>query len=207
MGYTTLSPEEIKTKVYQETKKQFLLRGINNTELKQIAKTVGIGRTTLYRYFPSRDQLAFMVTCDLVEIFLNSSIAPLIDPKLNGFDKLKKHVDIVIDRIMEHPEVLSYFSEFDQIFAKDYPDFPEAREYDQRMIRSIEAIAEYMVLGQNDGSIKQEDPVQFTAMVLNTVMGLGQRVIIRGSHHGTESSKTDAMLRKVAKTLLDTIKV
>lgn len=111
MVYTKLSPEEIKSRIYEETKKQFLLRGIRNTEMKQIAQKVGVGRTTLYRYYPSREQLAFMVSLELTEILLQSSIGEKIDPSLNGYEKYRKFFEYFTDNVIEHPEILTYFSE------------------------------------------------------------------------------------------------
>ena len=65
MKYTPLQPDEIREQVYQEAKNQFLAHGIASTEMKKLAEAVGIGRTTLYRYFPSLDRLVFMTATEL----------------------------------------------------------------------------------------------------------------------------------------------
>lgn len=207
MPYTTLAPEEIKARVYEEVKKQFLEKGIKNTDMKQVARDVGIGRTTLYRYYPSRDQLAFMVSLEFTEIFLQSSIGSRIDPTLNGYEKMRMFFDYFIDNILQQPAVLKYFSEFDQMFADDYPDFREAAEYDERMKKNTEAITQYMIQGQADGSIRSdEEPFFFTVMHLNAVLGLAQRIVTRSVHYDMEKEKNVRMLRKVSHRLLSTIK-
>ena len=59
MAYTPLSPEEIRVAVLKEAKEQFLNHGIADTQMKKIAEAVGIGRSTLYRYYAEKEQVVF----------------------------------------------------------------------------------------------------------------------------------------------------
>lgn len=61
MGYTSLTPAEIPPKVCEVAREFFRKNGIVGTQMKDLAKETGIGRATLYRYFPSIEPIAFMV--------------------------------------------------------------------------------------------------------------------------------------------------
>ena len=187
MPYTKLSPEEIRATVFEEAKKQFLIRGIANTEMKQIAATIGIGRTTLYRYFPQKERLAFMVSLELIKKFFYVNLTANTDSKINGFTKLREFCNRFINEVVKYPSELTFFSEFDHLFMTEYPIFPEAIEYEKQMKANIESIALLIVEGQADHSIKENvKGITFASILVNTIMGLGQRMIARNMHYMKE---------------------
>lgn len=180
MKYTTLSPEEIKTQVYQEIKKQFLKRGIDNTEMKQIAQTVGIGRTTLYRYFPQKEQLAFSVALELIRDLCYPQVSKGIADELNGFDWISRYCDNFIRALIEHRDSLQFFSEFDRIFMNEMPDIPEVAAYAENNTRNLMMLSEQVERGQKDGSIRgDKDPLIIAAILTNSIMALAQRTLMR----------------------------
>ena len=180
MKYTTLSPEEIKTQVYQEIKKQFLKRGIDNTEMKQIAQTVGIGRTTLYRYFPQKEQLAFSVALELIQELYYPQVSKGIMDELNGFDWISRYCENFIQALISHRESLQFFSEFDRMFMNEMPDIPEAVAYGENNNQNLITISKQIERGQKDGSIRgDKDPLIIAAILTNSIMALAQRTLMR----------------------------
>lgn len=185
MKHSPLSPEEIRRAVYEEAKARFLSEGIAATEMKKIAADIGIGRSTLYRYFPSKEQLAVFVAFELIEKMLFADLVEKIDPTLDGYGKTRSFFGLYVARLQERPDVLRFFLEYDSMFSIGSADIPERRDYEVRMITDIEAIAAFLKEGQRDGSVRLDvEPVIFTIMCLNSCVGLAQRFLTRTVREG-----------------------
>ena len=59
-----ITPEEIRSALVSTAKEKFLSNGIAGTEMKDIAASAGLSRSTLYRYMIDRNQLAFIVSSE-----------------------------------------------------------------------------------------------------------------------------------------------
>jgi len=185
LKHSPLSPEEIRRAVYEEARARFLSDGIAATEMKKIAADIGIGRSTLYRYFPSKEQLAVYVAFELIERMLFADLVEKIDPALDGYGKTRAFFELYVARLRERPDVLRFFLEYDSMFSIGSADIPERRDYEVRMITDIEAIAAFLQEGQRDGSVRKDvEPVVFTVMCLNSCVGLAQRFITRTVREG-----------------------
>lgn len=208
MKYTTLSPEEIKVQVYQEIKKQFLKRGIDDTEMKQIARTVGIGRTTLYRYFPQKEQLVFSVALELIRDLCYPQVSKGISDELNGFDWISRYCENFIQALIEHRDSLHFFSEFDRMFMNEVPDIPEAIAYGENNNQNLITLSKQVERGQKDGSIRgDKDPLIVAAILTNSIMALAQRTLMRNLAIEANMNLDDTrIIRMTTDMLLTSIK-
>ena len=202
MAYTTLAPEEIRSAVYEEAKKQFLMHGIAKTEMKQLAQTVGIGRTTLYRYFSSIDCLAFLVIREFIEKLHDSEEQKLVEP-LSGYEGVLLHYDRLIDAILTHPEVMRYCTEFDMRYALGYPDIPEAQAYLQLLRTGYDYEVSLILKGHADGSIRPNiQPFTVLSGVGQSLFGYAQRTVA----HTTPIEEKRVIMRWLAHSMLETIR-
>ena len=208
MAYTTLSPEEIRAAVLKEAKKQFLQNGIANTQMKKIAEAVNIGRSTLYRYYTEKEQLAFLVTLQIIDEMIGQVLAKAHDETLSGIEQLRAFFEAYIDRLKANMDILRYFAEFDHIFEKDYPQFSEAEEFVKAMNRFSVLPSQFIIRGMNDGSIKtEEDPMILASVMLNAIMGTSVRVLPRSKHYKEEQgSSGEVIVNKTLELLLNAIK-
>ncbi len=79
----------------------FLRNGFQETSMRQIAKEAGIGKSTLYDYFPTKDDiLAWGVEDELVDLATTAQqIAALRLPAVTRLRKImKNHVDVLSAR-------------------------------------------------------------------------------------------------------------
>ena len=180
MKYTSLHPDEIRQKVYEEAKKQFLEKGIANTEMKQIAQTVGIGRTTLYRYYPSIHRLAFMAATQIWDDLYMGIVEKGIEEWKTGYEILCAFYEELVEKIAVRPRELLFFSQFDAIFQPpSFPDFPEAEEYKEHLIRVLEFMEKLVQKGQADGSLRKDvDVIERLNGISHALMGYEQRTAL-----------------------------
>ncbi len=207
MRHSPLTSEEIRQAVYEAAKACFLSDGIAATEMKKIAADIGIGRSTLYRYFPSKELLAVLVAAEMIDGLLFADLVPCIDPALDGYGKTRAFFTLYIERLRERPDVLRFFLEYDSMLSRGNADFPERRAFEARVFADLEGIAAFVREGQADLSVRADvEPVAFAVMLVNSAVGLAQRFLTHttgeGERYGLDISmllrlQTDLILRAI----------
>ena len=84
--------------------KLFAVRGYPETDLQVLADTLGVGKGTLYRYFPSKQDL-FLAAADAVmrrlTAAVDASIADIDDP----LEQIRRAIHTYLSYVTAHPEV------------------------------------------------------------------------------------------------------
>jgi len=65
------------------------------SSLEDIAKNIGVSRTTLFRYFPSREKLFEKVILEL-DGQVRTQLMPVLNEKISAIEMLNKIIEIVI---------------------------------------------------------------------------------------------------------------
>jgi len=103
--------------ILEAAEKVFLEMGIENTSMQDIARSAGINRTTLYRYFANRDEVAVAVHLRLMKKTAEIAQFDLEDRSLEGY---KRRVQAVIRNF---PRLRDYYR-LTGMFDKIYLDHP-----------------------------------------------------------------------------------
>jgi len=111
--------EEIRQQIITTAVEMFSEKGFDATTMKQIAREVGIGDATIYKYFPNKDKLIYgyygLVADSTVQQFLDEDLEDyrlqeklqlLIDIYLNNFLPNREFVTESIKMIMQSPSIL-----------------------------------------------------------------------------------------------------
>jgi len=112
--------EETRLEIINTAVDLFTEQGFENTTMKQIARKVGIGDATIYKYFPSKDKLIFafyhsraeqsveefLTEKELPDYSLQEKIQLLIDIYLGNMLADREFVQQSIEMIMKSPSVL-----------------------------------------------------------------------------------------------------
>ncbi|SHO52737.1 TetR/AcrR family transcriptional regulator [Anaerocolumna xylanovorans] len=201
--------DEMDKKILEVSRELFLTKGIRETEMKDIAKKTGIGRSTLYRHFTGKELIAFYIAKDILSSLKDSIEGTLIEQKdlQNGFQKLEKGMDLFAEKLISSREEIRFLDEFDQYFTDSYPESEEASEYIQFNKNKDMGIYRMFLEGMKDGSIKKVENPEFAADVLvNAAFGIAQRVIPRREHYIEEHGYCEEMLKETVKLMLQGIK-
>lgn len=163
-----------------EAEKQFIQKGINTTQMKDIAEALGINRRTLYRYYPTKDELAFAVEMSIMKQF-KSYFSFEIEMGGSGYQKIEQYFNqIDVDEIKH---LIRYMAEFDSYFQEDYPSKAVEDEYIELINPESDILYKYCKLGYEDGSLRNDFiPLQLYQFITHNFLALFQRVLIRDKH-------------------------
>ena len=202
------TPEEIKTALLKAAKSLFLTNGIAATEMKTIAATAALSRSTLYRYMIDKNQLAFIISSDVLMELTSKSEHFTTGEARNGYEKLCGFTHHFAATLCENLPLVNFLSEFDSIFRGEYPHIPEAEEYQVTINRMLHRTAQYLFEGLADGSIRHmDDPLFFVSVLIITLLGLAERMLPRSEHYLAEhQASTEKVLFASADIMLTHIK-
>ena len=194
MIVTKIKPSEIRQALLEAAKENFFKGSIAATEMKAIAATAGLSRSTLYRYVIDKNQLAFLVATDVLQTISSQCLSFSVKADSNGYQKLHDFACNFGRILCDNVDLVSFLAEFDTIYRGDYPDIPEAKEYISTINRMLHLTAQFFFEGLADGSIEcKQEPLFFISVLVNTIFGLAQRLLPRNAHylqeHGTTAEK------------------
>ena len=177
---------DTREKILKNAKDLFMKKGYGAVNMELIAGSSGLSRRTLYRYFKSREQLAFLVVINILSDF-NSFYTELFT-KLegNGITRLESFLHEIISHIGKNLDVMKFFGEFDFTFDDKNEKEPDSRIMNQFYnvsLRPEKIIGEIITSGIDDGSIDDTINADLTvATITNVLWSFGQRIAIRSEH-------------------------
>jgi len=189
--------EKRKRNILDVARDAFMSEGIMKTTMDGIAKRAKITRRTLYRYYKTKEELAFEIEIMLFKElydFQNEIFEQLVG---NGLEKIELFLNEMADYVEKNPNVIKFSGEFDYYFKGEYP-YLELTERFKNMISSNDYMMEDLIFeGQKDGSIRPDiDPVLTGLTINNVLLSLSQRVLIREKHLDVEQDRASREMIK-----------
>lgn len=165
-----------------EAEKQFITHGIANAQMKDIASAVNINRRTLYRYFPTKDELAFeieILVMKQIQDYLTLDIGDMTGK--TGFEKVKAYFfQVDLDKVKEQ---IKFTAEFDRYFQENYPNPELEQSFIEAMNPERDPLFHYIREGVEDGSIRNDMTVEeLYHFISHSFISLFQRLILRENH-------------------------
>ena len=156
-------------------------RGLAAVEMKEIAQAAGVGRATLYRYYPSKQAFAY----GLLQFYYQQHIAPWLDGRLqnlsgNGYEKVRMITDVSRELYHAFPDFLRFVGVFNHLFG--YQDDPQTlgelfKDVHQNILPQG-PLYTAMLEGQQDGSLHPDfDPQVMTATYIESYLMFAQHII------------------------------
>jgi TetR/AcrR family transcriptional regulator len=147
-----LEKEQRRNDILNAAEKLFFLKGYENVSLKDIAKEVKLGRSTLYLYFENKEELFFAIVLRGTRI-LNAMIKGETKEAKTGFEKLAAFRN-------------AYYK-----FAKEYSDYLQAYNYllsGRFDLANIEP-AEYKIFPSSDSKLYPEYKKKFEEIYIKNL--------------------------------------
>lgn len=169
-------------RILMEAEKQFIALGIANAQMKDIASAVNINRRTLYRYFPTKDELAFeieILVMKQIQDYLILDIGDTIGK--TGFEKVKAYFfQVDLDKVKEQ---IKFTAEFDRYFQDNYPNPELEQSFIEALNPDRDPLFQYIREGVTDGSIRNDLTVEeLYHFISHSFISLFQRLILRENH-------------------------
>ncbi len=115
----------------------FAEHGYSNCDTQLLAETIGVGKGTVYRYFPSKRAL-FLAAADRVMRMLREHIETSIGDETDSFQRIRGGILAFLDFFAEHPAFVELLmQERAQFKDRTRPTFMEHRELNIERWRAI----------------------------------------------------------------------
>lgn len=165
-------------KIVHAAKSLFVDQGFAITQMKEIATVSGINRRTLYRYFPTKEDLLLYVYIEAMKE-LNGYLNSVADDVTgdNGFEKFRHYLTKIDIKRMS--SFMFFIAQFDSRII----NFLSNDKFSQEM-KSIEDPKKYRLFdliceGVSDGSMRNDLSVLEIFMYLShSFMAMYQRIIM-----------------------------
>ncbi|KAA0696624.1 TetR/AcrR family transcriptional regulator [Halopseudomonas laoshanensis] len=170
--------------------KVFAEQGFRCTDVQQIADLAGVGKGTVYRFYPTKDEL-FQAAVDDVMLRLTSQVDAAVQEITDPLEHLKQGFRTYMSFFQQHPEAVELFvhecAEFGKVSKPRYFVYSD--------LRRTTWLNVYQQL-IDSGRCRVNDPEQ----ILNAISNLAYGSVLVNRISGRNSS-----LEVMADELLDTL--
>ncbi len=161
---------------------RFIQNGIEKTQMIEIAQGCEINRRTLYRYFATKDLLAFeveMIVMDRIQRYMGSLVSA--QELGTGAEHVRAYfARVEMARIQDW---LRYTAEFDRYFQNEYPDSGLTRKFIEAIRPENDPLFRFIEEGIADGSILADASArELYHFISQSFFALFQRLILRRNH-------------------------
>lgn len=176
--------QEKKQQIIKQAKEIFLTKGLFNTVMDDIANKAGMTRRTIYRYFETKEDLAYETTILLLSEW--NDFHENIYAKLtgSGLMQLSSFLYQSIDFMEARIDIMKYLGEFDFYFTQEESEQPSSdsiTRFNSIILKSDDILTILIEKGIKDGSIKKGmDAKLLVATISNVLWSFGQRIAVRG---------------------------
>lgn len=155
--------------IIDEATKLFLEKSIVSVTMSEIAKQVGIGEATLYRYFQKKQNIVMQASVKLAK----NVVAEYFTTKseMNGYETLTGFYSVYELLLTNHPEYFKFINELDAYIITDC--VAEKTEYETNVNVYKEIFDKAYAKGLEDKSIKAlPDPDGFYYSTTHALLNL-----------------------------------
>lgn len=161
----------------------FLSNGLIHVEMKDLAADLGISRSTLYRHFPGKLDLAFPLTEKYI-LMLNDigeiSASEKNSGPLTGAERFKQGINTFISRLIQHPKEVAFITSFDLLYHSGSLLTERAKAYDRFITGYRSSLHQLYQEGLKDGSLPADDAAEETVYCFqNMCLGIASRMVPR----------------------------
>ena len=200
--------DETRDRILTEARRMFIDRGLYEVQMQDIAKSVGLSRASLYRYFEDKFDLALGVLSAIWKELSDDWDARKAETLAEGKTALERAA-LYLKGFWLNPQSearLHFLAEFDAFYsgARIPEDFiPRLRAIFTEDATSVLAV--FLEEGIGDGSVREDiDSRLASVTVLNAVRGLQQRVSLRGrALIETDGREVPTMTDELVRILVD----
>jgi AcrR family transcriptional regulator len=189
---TQVELEQRRREIAQAAVNLFVQSGFNETSMRQIAQAIGMGKSTLYDYFPSKDEIIiYVIEKNIADITRRAQA--IIVQETNTAERLRKVMHTHLEFLLENKALFFRVSLEAQRLKVDSQERIQMHRYAyQDFLRSL------IEAGIADGSFRAVDPV----MVVKTLLSLMTPVVFTSRPSATPQEMLDTGLDVILNGLL-----
>ena len=147
--------DKAKDYIIEEACRMFLEKSICGVTMSDIAKEVGVGDATMYRYFGSKQRVVMAVAVKLAKEVYEKYFEN--QGNKSGYEKIKDFYYRYLEIFKEHNSYFSFIREFDAFVLTEAK---EKIDYETEIDLFKNKFVEAYVWGAQDGSVKKIENVE-----------------------------------------------
>lgn len=193
-------------------KEIFAELGLAAANMKDVAKKAGLSRASLYRYFTSKEELAFAIERHFYqEILLPQHRERLEKARGTGYDKIAYNLRLIVTSYQVYPDYYKFTGAFDHYFNYRRPPEELAEEMQQIFNKGFDEdpMITFIKEGISDGSLRPDLDAHMTAKTIDqTLLSFCQRIAARSEEVALEFNiaNPDQMVENLVTIILNGIK-
>ncbi|HEV8461070.1 MAG TPA: TetR/AcrR family transcriptional regulator [Gaiellaceae bacterium] len=152
-GKSNVRRSLVETRILDEAAALFAERGFAETSLQDVADALGIGRTALYHYIGSKDELLETLVKGLTQVTAESLEQIASEPTLDPLNRLRTAAHTMAARIADSPGKFRLLLVSEGALAE-----PTASEHARARVRSLNALTRIVEEGVDGGDLRPVDP-------------------------------------------------
>lgn len=183
--------------ILDAARKRFAYYGFSKVTMDEIAADVGLGKASLYYYFPTKEGLFVEVIKDEKSQFL-SDIQSMIDAKASPSDMIRKYAQLRVQ----------HFRELANLRALQFQQSPESRTaflqlFKEFQLQEVGLVAQILELGSKTGEFSVTNPRQSAEVIIQ--MFYGPRAWLLHKKDNTLDNETYHLLEQATKAIAEMI--
>lgn len=179
----TKAREDTRKQILDRARQVFLEYGLFDSSMEDIASLSGIARRTVYRYFDSKEDIAFEVACEILNDLNRYQERIFKSLRGRGIEKFRVFLDKFVRYLGAHVDIMKFMGEFDFYFKDGSSFVPKENtkaRYDILIHESNGMLAEILEAGIGDGSMKDAIDIDLSVFTISNILwGFGQRLAAR----------------------------
>lgn len=183
--------------VVSKIKPIMLKNGVSSLKIRDIAKEVGVGEATLYRYFGNKTTMVIEVGVSLWKDIYHELAK--IKKDINGFESVNKFFLYFLDGYQKRSEVFLFLDEFDALMVKENVNKDLLIGYDQALM-NVKSLYDYFYQqGIKDDTINpliDQDEFYYTST--HMILGICKRLAANGELLQSDHTVKDEVQIKLA---------
>ena len=183
--------ESKRVRIIEYALKKFMSVGVSSVTMDDIARGMGMGKGTLYKYFSSKEELAGTAIDYYANVIEDALKKILSDPSLTAAQKLNLYLKAIAERLSKlNPQVL-------EAIERSMPEVYERIEMNRRRI-VVDNLSELLTYGIKNGLF---DPDMDVVLVSHMMIGAVNHIV---NEHLLENQNDtmDKLFRSITRILL-----
>ena len=160
--------------VIEKSKNLILKKGINNLTISDIAKEIGVGEATIYRYFQTKVNLAIEIGIKLwEEIYLSLKNQTF---QVSGYRNIQQFFNYFNYGFSNNRSVFRFLQQFDTLMINENVEKSLLNKYDDVLKKNKNIYDQYFQQGINDSTINNIDKDAFYYTTTHMLLGICYRL-------------------------------
>lgn len=172
-----------KKKILDMALKIFSEKGIEQTNMTDIAKKANVGVASLYRYFENKNNLVVETGIEAwyqINLKYKKDVDIIMATKIKGIKKLENLLNLFYKIFTEEKNFVCFLDGFDNYIVNNNVSVDSLINYEKEVLKIDPYIQEIYKSGIADETIKRiEDIDLFIKTIGHTLIALAQKVFIR----------------------------